>query len=192
MNSSWPETLRTFAFFFARPLSSEQLQKFSLSPEMAALFEGELGKDSRNNGIENYADRLAEEYTRLFVGPHTHFPPQEGLALGDRQFLGDRAMGVQMAYSASGYEATNADGLLPDHLSVELDFLAVLIEKGKRQALKKFLLDHVMAWVPDWVQAYTRQAGFKFYPAAGSVLCDFLGAIAGEISHQKIAEPPGA
>ena len=171
----WPETLRTAAFVYAGCMSAEQLRPFYLSPQLRSRLGWEADMDP--GAFDELADALAEEYTRLFVGPHHHHPPSEGLARGDGQLLGDRAIEVRLAYQAAGYEPIADSGLLPDHISMELDFVAVLIEREAAEAAREFVRTHLNAWVPGWVGEYSPHARFRFYPAIGEILCQGLGEI---------------
>ncbi len=174
MNATWPDTLRTVAYVFAQPMSVDNLEPFYLSPGLVPLLGREARADKALGSLEELAEALAEEYTRLFVGPYHHFPPTEGLARGDDQLLGDQALEVQLAYGSSGYEARVDLPLLADHISVELDFVATLLERDDWEAARGFVRAHPAVWVPGWVFSFSSHARYKFYPAMGSALCGSL------------------
>ncbi len=169
-----PTTLRTIAFLFANPLSSAQLETFSSSPELVSLLGKSVQEELGQSPAIEITEALAEEYTRLFIGPSHHFPPLEGLARGDFQLMGDRAMSVKKAYAEAGFDATDDSGMLPDHLGVELDFIATLIEREEWERTSRFVNSHLLAWVPNWVADFSKQARFNFYPAVGGALNDCL------------------
>lgn len=178
MNADWPATLRTMGFIFAGPMSADHLMPFYNSPEFALLIGEDIQADLSTEPFENLADALAEEYTRLFVGPNNQFPPTEGLARGDSQLMGDHAIAVQQHYTEAGFEVKSKRGLLPDHIGVQLDFLANLFEREQCESARQFVRTHLLIWVPNWVSAFTHKARFQFYPAAGNALFACLREIA--------------
>ncbi len=177
MSASWPETLRTMAFVFAQAMSADQLKEFYFSSELVLLLGEELKADIGLGNFDDLAESMAEEYTRLFVGPYNHFPPTEGLARGDGQLIGDHAISVQRAYAEAGFEVEPNTGLLPDHIGIELDFVANLIEWEKWDSAREFVRTHPLSWVPNWVSAFTDEARFQIYPAVGNALCACLREI---------------
>jgi TorA maturation chaperone TorD len=96
-------------------------------------------------------------------------------------------------YRAFGLEIAQATPERPDHLALELEFVAFLFLK-KRQALamagpcpdadehasvcdeaqRSFFRDHLAWWVPSFTTGLRRKAGGGFYAALGKVLAALL------------------
>lgn len=104
---------------------------------------------------------LRQEFTRLFRGvSHTQSPrpPYESL-YRDGQLYSSITSEVQRGYLAAGLDVADANGNEPpDHLGIELQFLAALCEyaagedgelppKRARDAQEWFLDQHLLTWV---------------------------------------------
>ncbi len=133
--------------------------------------------DRGDRPLRELADWLAAEHTRLFDTPHASLPPREGLRRGDGELLGPRCRAVQAAYSDVGFETDPACGRLPDHLSVELAFLALLLEQEDRTGAAQFVRRHLLEWVPDWVEAVLEMSPPALYRAVLVAL--------GEVVHEE-------
>jgi len=118
---------------------------------------------------------LEVEYARLFVGPGRPIAyPYESVHREGR-VMGDCALAVRSLYSEEGLipEAN----LLPDHVAVELEFMAHLAKKeaeawgeGERDDAEKclrqqemFLGDHLGRWLPDLCQGVLASQAHPFY-----------------------------
>ena len=187
MTAGWPAALRTLAFLFARAPSAEHLNRLRDSRELASILGRDPWEADAEQSAQELADTLADEYTRLFVGPYRHFPPQEGLARGDGELLGEHALTVRDAYERARYSAEPEVGLPFDHLAVELDFAASLLDDGDVPAAASFVQEHLLAWVPAWVEAFAGQARHPFYPALGRALCDCLHELATVAARERAA-----
>jgi TorA maturation chaperone TorD len=143
-------------------------------------------------------DVLRSEYDRVFglLVPR-ECPPYEteyhpsSEAFSRAQQLAD----IAGFYRAFGIEPASAIPERPDHIALELEFMAFLLLK-KRLALampehglegadraavceaaqRSFLRDHLAWWVPAFARGLRRKAGEGFYAAVGEVLAAFLPA----------------
>ncbi|KKN10943.1 hypothetical protein LCGC14_1031490 [marine sediment metagenome] len=133
----------------------ELLTSFGLDP-----LEGLDGYD-----LDEAVDALAAEYCRIFVGPVGHLPPVESVVLGEGRFWGPSTETVVNFYVTRGISLPEGSGLLPDHLSVELDCLAILEERGHHQDAKAFAGEHPLRWLTDLIAHVKARATSAFYPA---------------------------
>ena len=139
-------------------------------------------------------DALARDYTRLFGGLLPGYglePPFESVWRGERRVMGEATQEVMAAYAEAGGQLTEAAGLPPDHVGLELSFLAYLmqsrdeaLEQGDAEAAQKaaaaeeaFLADHVLQWVPDLCQAVEAADPEGFYGTLAALLYDYLTAL---------------
>ena len=129
---------------------------------------------------------LEVEYNRLFVGPGKLIaPPYESYyasmgpdGKGGRLRTSDERSVVR-AYRAGGYSMPDAFIDLPDHIAIELDFLALLARDEAnawsaglenralevREAFERFIEEHLSRWVGACAERVDEGAHLGFYPA---------------------------
>lgn len=110
---------------------------------------------------------LQVEHTRLFVNavPSVIAPPYGSVYLSaDGMLYGPSAEKTKQFYREQGYDlAGEAD--IPDHLSFELEFLALLAEEGKARAREEelFLRQHFRPWFPKFQARVLQEGRHPFY-----------------------------
>jgi len=142
---------------------------------------------------ETLIEDLAVEYTRLFLGPGKHISPHESVHHqredGDWGTLwGAATVDVKKFIEATGLEYDADYKGMPDHVSVEFEFMAALTrreaqawseedEKGARQYIdvqQKFIKDHLVQWIPDFCGKVIQQAELPFYRAVAELTQSFI------------------
>jgi len=133
---------------------------------------------------------LAEEYTRLFLGPGKHISPHESVQLkrGSGVLWGPETGIVKRFIGEAGFDYDETYHGLPDHISVELEFLAHLTEQqanatesGDDARLRsaigwqhRFISKHLGKWVAIFARKIKADAVLPFYPAFAGLLPSFL------------------
>ena len=142
---------------------------------------------------EKLIEDLAVEYTRLFLGPGKHISPHESVHHqredGDWGTLwGAATVEVKKFIEAAGLEYESDYKGMPDHVSVEFEFMAALARREAqvwsegdevvaRRCLdvqKKFLKEHLMKWIPDFCEKVIQQAELPFYYAVAELTRSFI------------------
>ena len=156
------------------------LAALEAAPRRGALV-AELGRALEE--VEGGPAVLEGEYTYLFARTVAS-PPNETSYGADQTFQRVRHLSdIAAFYAAFGFQVAQGLGELPDHVGVELEFLAVLYVKeayarrrgwGQRaqvtaDARQRFLKEHLGRWVPSFVQRLRAQARLPFYPALAAV-----------------------
>lgn len=124
---------------------------------------------------------LRLEYTRLFVGPYTLIvPPYESIYREPtRTVMGTSTLDVMRRYEEAGFLLSPSFKELPDHVAVELEFLALLsgeeAEAWERGDLAKafrllrleeaFLRDHLGEWIRGFSDRLVSSTESPFYQA---------------------------
>jgi len=142
---------------------------------------------------EKLIEDLAVEYARLFIGPGKHISPHESIHHqredGDWGTLwGAGTVDVKKFIAATGlnYEADYKG--MPDHISVEFEFMAALIRREKQawdendeavakncmNVQKKFLEEHLIRWIPDFCEKVIQQTELPFYRAVAKLTRSFI------------------
>jgi TorA maturation chaperone TorD len=140
-----------------------------------------------NNGFFRKPEKellaaLAVEYARLFLGPGKHISPHESVhhKRDDGQWgqlWGESTAEVKKIIESAGLEYKTEYSGLPDHISVELEFMQQVIQReeqawqddDKETALlcqeneKKFVDEHLFCWIPDFCEKVITEADLPFY-----------------------------
>ncbi len=136
---------------------------------------------------------LAVEYTRLFLGPGKHISPHESVhhQREDGQWgklWGKSTVEVKKFIEATGLSYTDDYKGLPDHISVEFEFMQQLIlaeeqawmdeDRDKavacRQVEKKFIEEHLINWIPNFCEKVVQEAELPFYKAVATLTRSFI------------------
>ncbi len=159
-------TLRLFASVFARE-ADEALLRGIMARRSAIT--GTLGRDPLSDlplaDIGTCVGALAVDYCCLFIGPHGHLPPVESVAMGEERFWGPSTESVVLLYRSLGIALSPGNIVLPDHISMELDCLAVLEEQDRSAEARSFAREHLLRWLPTLIRHVDERASLAFYPA---------------------------
>ncbi len=158
----------------------------------------ELGDDFASKPLDVAKEELAEEFTHLFLGPGKHISPHESVQLpnGSGTLWGPESVLVKRFIEAAGFEYDDGFSAIADHVSVELDFLALLtqIEADSWQSgdiaagvnalewQQDFIARHASKWMPGFCAKVKEGAELAFYPIFAGLLDGFLASEQEEIS----------
>ena len=191
------------AAFLAAP-APELLAKIRDEDFLTALadwFSTEVVENLRRAGqgmeTEGFSQAARREYTNLFVVPGgQNLAPYESVFRDRREIegreiagllLGPSAVAVQQWYRLAALEISEEFKELPDHIGLELHYLAYLCAKeqefaangdaGKqtraREMQRDFLKAHVLSWLPDLTAKVRAQASLPLYPAIAGLAVEF-------------------
>jgi DMSO reductase family type II enzyme chaperone len=143
------------------------------------------------------AAETEEAFNDVFLpGAPRYRPPYETEYLGDEVFAKTRELAdIAGFYRAFELRVSSTSAERLDHLSVELEFVAMLLAKEAfavangwrekadiaRSAAGKFLRDHLAAWVPAFARSLDDQAIFPLYRAAARLVRAFLAKECAEL-----------
>jgi len=179
------------ATVFRRPLDAGRLERLR-APEMLAAMSAaaiDPGDDFINGEGEALLDRLAIDYTQLLHGPVERISPYECIQLGDGdELMGAAAEEVRSFMAEAGFAVTPESGELPDHISVELAFMAELarreaaaVEAGDQKTVEfvaslegRFLTAHLGRWAERFARKVWDRAATPFYAAMAELLSGYI------------------
>ncbi len=166
--------LRLFASIFHREADEPLLREIEHRQcELEDVLGGNPLAGLDTGRPEEAVEELAAEYCRLFIGPRGHMPPVESVVLDEGRYWGDSTVAVLAFYRSSDIALPEDFGTLPDHLSVELDFVAVLEARDRREEAKAFVQEHLLHWLPALIRHIDKRAGLAFYRVWAKGLLEF-------------------
>jgi TorA maturation chaperone TorD len=152
----------------------------------------QLRSDFLQKPEEDMLDDLAVEYAGLFLGPGGHISPHESVhhQRGDGSGLlwGESTAEVKRFIESTGLSYDSEYKGLPDHISVELEFMQQLTlreeqawkdedEDGALDCLKtekKFIEEHLVRWVPAFCDNVIKVAELPFYRKIAALTKNFI------------------
>lgn len=133
---------------------------------------------------------LADDFHQLYIGYGAmQAPPWESVYRNEEHTLFDiHTLQVRETYARHGMEFIHKNKMPEDSISIELEFMKTLtdrlltaLEKGDGRAERillneqlKFLQEHLLVWVPEFVALSEKHAQTPFYGNLGGVLLGFL------------------
>ncbi len=183
------------ALVYRQEMTSDRL-KHVKDPRFLGVFT-DLGVEGIEAFLQSSEEKLIEdlavEYARLFLGPGKHISPHESVHHqredGDWGTLwGAATVEVKKFIETIGLEYEPDYKGMPDHVSVEFEFMAVLARREAKawaesdEAIarscvamqKKFLKEHLIQWIPDFCQKVIKQAELPFYHAVAELTRSFI------------------
>ena len=130
---------------------------------------------------------LRVDHAKLFVGPYNLLAaPYGSVYLEDGRLMGQSTIQVKRLYSEEGLDFVLKEAA--DHISVELEFMCLLInrtiaaadksdrgqERCYRQKQRSFLAGHLGQWVPAFAAKVEDAAKTDFYRTLGKVTRRFV------------------
>ena len=121
---------------------------------------------------------LLVEYTRLFIGPdRLPAPPYGSVYLEPgRRVLGDTTEEVRKLYADEGLVVADSVNEPPDHVALEFEFAAFLLEKSAAawthdpaeadrllEKARQFESEFLRSWLPDLASSIEASAETAFY-----------------------------
>lgn len=138
------------------------------------------------------ADAIGGDYRRLFFGPDKlPAPPWESVYRDEsRLVFGDATIDVRREFASYGVQVPLLDREPDDHISLELEFLAMLLgiadgtgdEAAAAQALDdhdRFVSEHVGRWAPIFFGRVEQHARTDFWAGWGILGADAVAEALG-------------
>jgi putative dimethyl sulfoxide reductase chaperone len=176
----------------ATDLLRAEASRVSIALDRGEVAPHELDLDHLLAELRRPADELRAEYDRVFglVAPR-ECPPYETEyhPTTETFFRSQQLADIAGFYRAFGLEPAKERPERPDHIALELEFMAFLLTKKRRaqessasdpdamehtivcdDAQRKFFRDHIAWWIPAFATGLRRKAGRGFYAPLGGLL----------------------
>lgn len=154
-------------------------------------------------GLPDLEGALEAEHTALFVLPSGVIPHEAFYLDQERRLGGNVTIAVEQFYRRAGTSILDRCVEMPDHLGLELEFMAVLCrlesdlgdagESAARQRCvelqRAFLEEHLSRWAFECCGNVIRQAQYGLYKAIAQYTIEFLRS---DRVHLEVTESQGA
>ena len=112
------------------------------------------------------ADELAADYAAIYLTHALRASPHESVWLDeDHLMLQGPTFAVRDFYRRHGVKVPDWRQRADDHLVHELEFVALLLERGDDREAARFLKAHLLAWLPQFAARVAQRAATPFYAA---------------------------
>ncbi len=164
-------------------------------PHLLGIFSDldvELGEDFLNTDENELVEILSLEFTRLFIGPDCHISAHESIFAEMDQGIGGlwgtKTVEVKHFIETTGLNYNPEFTGVPDHVSVELEFMQKLTEWEADQWAQKdrenaqycqsvqrlFLRQHPILWITQFCDRVIAEAEMPFYRAMSELTKNYL------------------
>jgi TorA maturation chaperone TorD len=144
------------------------------SPEQPEVQAMELALDAlaQRTGpsdAEN-ADALAADFAAIYLCHTLRASPHESVWRDEDQLmLQGPTFAVREFYRRHGIRVADWRHMADDHLCHQLDFVALLLQRGERREAARFMKLHLMTWLPDFAMRVAARAATPFYAALATL-----------------------
>jgi TorA maturation chaperone TorD len=141
---------------------------------------------------QNTTQELLIEYTKLFIGPFkTLVPPYSSLYFGNDTLMSDETVRVINFYKKSGLKFDENIKDVPDHITVETEFLYCLIhneinelDAGNRdksfslwENQQEFFDSHYKKWAPEFCAKVATETNNEYFKVLSECLSKFINDV---------------
>lgn len=142
------------------------------------------------NALLEEKEEIEVDYAKLFVGPFELLAPPYGSVYLEnaRRVMGDSTIEVMKIYRENGLFLDEDFKEMPDHITVELEFMSYLIDQETQardlsfgdvvvsyiEKQDLFLNSVLMEWVPSFCNRINENTENSFYRALSDCLLMFL------------------
>ena len=150
----------------------------------------DLGGEFDGRAEDDLIEELAVEYARLFLGPGPHIAPYASTHLGGEGagLWGPATVWVKRFIRDAGFDYSDGYRDLPDHISVELEFMGEMTAREARalehhdpdeakrigEIEAEFVADHLAIWVPAFCEKVGSTSELNFYRVMARLAADFI------------------
>jgi len=120
--------------------------------------------DTTQEAAARCTDDLAADYAGIYLTHAMRASPYESVWRDEDQLMMQApTFAVREFYTRHGVVVQNWRHQPDDHLSHELRFVALLLERGERREAARFLRTHLLVWLPLFAEKVELRAETRFY-----------------------------
>ena len=142
----------------------------AMDAALRALASSRCEEDAPGALPASSADELAADYAAIYLTHALRASPHESVWRDDDHLmLQGPTFAVRAFYRRHGVQVPDWRARADDHISHELDFVALLLERGNEREAARFLKTHLLAWLPDFARRVAQRAATPFYAALAAL-----------------------
>lgn len=198
------EDLRALAWLHAAERTPDELRALHLSgfPQtLALLASGHPAKQAMETTLQAVegtlqglptcsADELAADYAGIYLTHALRAAPLESVWRDeDHLMLQAPTFAVRSFYQRHGVQAADWRVMSEDHLTHELSFVALLLERGEDREAARFLRAHLLTWLPAFAARVAQRATTPFYAALAVLTEACVEACAARLPRVAVIPP---
>lgn len=116
------------------------------------------------------SDDLAADFNNIYLTHGMRAAPYGSVWLDeDHLMMQAPTFAVREVYKRHGVHVADWRHMADDHISHELRFVALLLERGEDKEAARFLKQHILSWLPQFAQRVGQRAGTPFYAALATL-----------------------
>ncbi|MFV0681436.1 TorD/DmsD family molecular chaperone [Ottowia sp.] len=158
--NGFPETLAV--------LTADAPEVQAMAKTLQALASSHCESDAGLPG--STTDQLAADYAAIYLTHALRASPHESVWRDeDHLMLQAPTFAVRDFYRRHGVQVANWRQRADDHITHELEFVALLLERGEAREAARFLKTHLLAWLPQFATRVAQRADTPFYAALAAL-----------------------
>ena len=120
--------------------------------------------------IASSEDELAADFAAIYLTHALRASPHESVWRDrDHLMLQEPTFAVRAFYRRHGLQVADWRQRADDHLATELEFVALLLERGEIEEAANFLKTHLLTWLPSFAVRVAQRAATPFYAALAGI-----------------------
>jgi len=136
------------------------------------------------------ADQLAADYAAIYLTHALRVSPHESVWMDeDHLMLQAPTFAVRDFYRRHNVQVADWRQRADDHITHELEFVALLLERGEEREAARFLKAHLLAWLPQFVAKVVQRADTPFYAALAALTLAACEAVQRELPQVAVLPP---
>jgi putative dimethyl sulfoxide reductase chaperone len=164
-----------------RTLIEECVRQWGGERQLPSLFVKEGNGEEFLSGLQEEYERLFSQWEaeRISLVESTYKPWTKDTGCGmvfaasKGLVMGDSALHMRALYRELSLEVPETFTSMPDHLVLELEFLALLYRSASNAQIERFIGDH-LDWIPELKAALEKADPHPFYRSAVGIIHLFL------------------
>lgn len=135
-------------------------------------------------------DDLAADYAGIYLTHAMRAAPYESVWRDEDQLMMQGpTFAVREFYQSHGMVVHNWRHMPDDHISHQLNFVAVLIERGELKEAARFLKTHLLTWLPLFTKRVEERSETSFYTALATLTLACSQECLNRLPHVTVIPP---